>query len=424
MKTRSVAVSRLFGLLLLGFTTASVVYRLQRARPIVLGVNTPSLTIMFIFGIFFLALSFFGDRRRVRIVQVGGLVVYGTLALIFIVRESYVADLSFLLAGVLAYRYGMFGRRPGLVLMAIFGPLVVARVGIAVFLGISGRHTVNQILITGAMVVFLHWIFEEELQLSQRERDRLERLQRDNQPFVEFGRNVAGIVHDFRNDLSLFASFGQLLEVSRGEPITEQQLVRYRGYVARLQDRIERILYVTRVAVRQDPREVDLNELIASTLYVFQANLEFKRLITFNYHPAATRIVVRTVPAGLVTVLENLIRNSCEALVEAYGDDASPAGRARIDVTVSISDDSVRITLRDNGPGIAGCSDDEDCLSLAHPLVGSSTKSDGTGLGLTNVVRGADTAGATVRLRNAAGRGVRAEIDLPSSLVVRVEASA
>lgn len=419
--TRSVAISRLFGALLLFFTAVIVSRRVNLGRPITLYhllMTDPA--IMLFFGIYFIGLSLIGDTPRARIAQIVGLILYGTLAVWFIVPIGYAGDLTFILAAALAYRYGFLVRRRLLVIGVMMTPLVAARfLLISRHLEITTSQAVNHLAITTAMIAFLYWIFEERLERSQAERDHLADVQRANSPFVEFGRNVAGIVHDFRNDLSLFESFGQILDVTVDEPIGRERIRQYRQYVGRLRDRIERILYVTRVSARREAGDIDLDELIRSTLYVFQANLEFKRQIHFAYHPGETLFRVHAPPAGLVAILENLIRNSCEALVDFYVDNEDPISPARLTIGVHRSGSNVLIVVTDNGPGIPGCPDDpqDNCLSADHPVVGWSSKERGNGLGLLSVVRNAHAIGAEVRLTSPPGAGVTATVELPGSIV-------
>ncbi|MFQ5747637.1 MAG: PAS domain-containing sensor histidine kinase [Gemmatimonadota bacterium] len=155
---------------------------------------------------------------------------------------------------------------------------------------------------------------------------------------------------------------------------------------ARLRPRIER-------------RPCDLNEIVREVA----ANLR-----------ASSRVTVRTIVAGslppvtadaviLRRILENLVVNAIESL-EADG------GGVAVETALAPDDPpSVRVTVADEGRGM----NEEELERIFDDFY--TTKSDGTGLGLSVVRRLVADVGGTVRATSRPGVGTRFTVDLPAS---------
>lgn len=367
----------------------------------------------------FFVLLLVRETQTARFVQIAVIILFGTLVTIFVTPREIGGDLMFILAAVLAYKYGFFERGFFPKLVMIVGALIATRIGLAVFSDkLEFRQAIAQFAIALAIIPIVYWIFEEELQRTAREKRRLELRARHNQPFVEFGRNVSGIVHDFKNDLGLFSMFGQLLRINGGEPVSQRQITEYEGYVQRLSERIERILAVTRISQTDEVRSVEIIALLKSVMYVFQSNLDFKRVVHFSVDVPDQPVEVRSYPAEIVSIFENVVRNSCEALVEHYGERDDVVSKGFLSVTCRVHPTSVTVIVSDNGPGIPHCRHcaEQNCLECSIFGVGKTTKVNGSGLGLTNVRTAAQRIGAQVVMKSEAGGGVETEITIPRGI--------
>ncbi len=370
----------------------------------------------------FSILLFFRESRRTQIAQILLLIGLGIAVVTVIAPKELGGDLNFLLAAALAYKYGLFNTHPILKLTSVIGTLAISRSIVAIIRDdISVGRVLNQLVIVSLAIPIVYWLFEDELIRTRREKRRLEQLQQSNQPFVEFGRNVSGIVHDFKNDLGLLHTFGQYLDFSAGEPIEMSLVNRYKGYVDRIAMRIRRILMVTQASHQATDKRILLQDLVRSTLYVFQSNLEFKRVVTFDVLLEDRELYATMQPAPLISILENLIRNSCEALVESYTGDSPPSGKAIVTVKLRVRSDAVEIVVADNGPGIPFCETcrHTNCLECPNFAIGKSGKKDGSGIGMFNIRHAARQLGIDVHLSSAHGRGVVATVSIP---IARIEA--
>ena len=361
------------------------------------------------FVIAFLVLTFVRESRLTQIAQIAFLTLLGAVTVAVVAPKELGGDLNFILAAALAYKYNLLRTRPVAKISAIMGILIVARIsGVLVFHTIAVDRVLNQLVITVVSVPILYWLFESELLQIRREKQRLEELLENNQPFVEFGQNVTGIVHDFKNDLGLFDTFGQYLALSEGEPVESSQIRLYRRYVKRLATRIGQIMTVTQASRRYAEESGELQELLRSTVYVFQSNLEFKRVVTFELVLPDTPIYVRLPPAPVISILENLIRNSCEAMTDLVASDTRSPGDMTLSVVVERDGDGVVVTVSDTGPGLPFCDEcrKDNCLYCPEIAPGRSSKGDGSGIGLVSVRRHAEQYGIPVHMRSRPGEGV------------------
>lgn len=378
-----------------------------------------------VFSIPFWLLLILPETKRAHIAQILVLIAFGSVAVFHIAPRDLGGDLAFVLAGALAYRYGLLDSRRTLKLTLIMGTLVLLRLGAVLYYDeIDINRAINQIIIVVFSVPFLYLIFERDFLRTVKEKEQLQSDREKNRPFVEFGRNVSGIVHDFKNDLSLFSSFAEFLKACEWEPLKPGHVRQLEGYVDRFRRRIERLLFVTRKRGLREDETFSLEEAVRSALYVFETATEFRRAITFRCRCSAGDTLIHSRPDELLSILENLIRNSCEALlrsIESRG--VAPYETPRIDLGIEPVHDrsGVLVVIEDNGPGFpaGGTVDGEEYrLDLRSPV----RKSDGSiGLGLRNVALAAETIGARVVLRSARDRGVRAEVLLPASVIRGVE---
>lgn len=374
-----------------------------------------------LFSIPFWVLTAIRETKIAYILQILLLMAFGSVAVFFVAPRDLGGDLVFVLAGGLAYRYGLLDSRRILKLSLMMGTLILVRlVAVFVYDSINLARAANQIIIVAFTVPFLYLIFERDFLRTVKEKERLESDHVQNQPFVEFGRNVSGIVHDFKNDLALFSSFAEFLKACEWEPLEPQYVRQLEQYVGRFRRRIERLLFVTRKRGCREEEVFVLEKAVRSALYVFETSNEFRREIAFQCRCSSGETSIRSQPDELLAILENLIRNSCEALLRSRENPRSdPYDTARVEIHIEQDHEQsgIAVIVEDNGPGLTfdGVAGGEEITLDPHTLM---RRHDGTlGLGLRNVVRAAERIGVTVLLHSVRDRGVRAIVHVPSSLI-------
>ena len=91
--------------------------------------------------------------------------------------------------------------------------------------------------------------------------------------------------------------------------------------------------------------------------------------------------------------------------------EVSPEG-GRIELWAGRTPGGIRLTVRDNGPGVAP----ENHERIFRPFF--TTRERGTGLGLANVRKIIEAHGGTVELESAPGRGAAFTVLLPPAEVL------
>lgn len=333
--------------------------------------------------------------------------------------DNMTAEVLLVGAAAIAYRYKLLDRRPRAILAALFGGLIVVRVLTIPHLyhWIFAR-LLNQVAISATIVGFLYWTFENEIIRSRREREVFRRELETTAPFAQFGRNAAGIVHDFKNDAALFASMASLARQSEGEPLTPLFAEQLERAARRLSDRISTILRITAMDHQpaDTPQLFNLREMLEASIYVFRADIEIRHFVSVDLEGVSGNTMVHGSAAEFVAIIENILRNSCDAVEERQK-------RAREDepwrprVTLVATDHT--ITVKDNGGGLPFCPDgcrSDNCLFCPSVQMGNTTKEHGTGIGLFRVGASSEKLGIPVLMRTSPGEGVTTTITIPHEL--------
>jgi signal transduction histidine kinase len=121
--------------------------------------------------------------------------------------------------------------------------------------------------------------------------------------------------------------------------------------------------------------------------------------------PAAMETVVRANPSAAEQILFNLVDNACKYAVAAED--------KRIHLAVESSDGSVRLRVRDHGPGIAAAVRGRLFRPFSKSAREAAHSAPGVGLGLALSRRLAQDMGGQLRLDERSGGGACFELALP-----------
>lgn len=146
------------------------------------------------------------------------------------------------------------------------------------------------------------------------------------------------------------------------------------------------------------PAPLDLAELVGNVVHLYD-NVEN---ITFNYdYEASANHTYNGDKTNLNSAVGNLVKNA----VQAIGN--KPNGK--IDVTLKSSENAFVISVKDNGKGIK----EEDKNKIFLPNFTTKTGGSGVGLSLTyNIVQ---AAGGTISFESQEGEGAKFIIELPKT---------
>ncbi|MDT7538270.1 MAG: two-component system, OmpR family, phosphate regulon sensor histidine kinase PhoR [Actinomycetota bacterium] len=152
------------------------------------------------------------------------------------------------------------------------------------------------------------------------------------------------------------------------------------------------------------PRPVTVKSLVDGRLDVWKAKAP-ERAKDFKKRVATGLPAVMVDPEWVGKALDELIDNAVKY---------TPRGTA-ITLTAALLDDSVRVGVRDAGPGIAEA-DQRILFTPFEQVDGSATRRvGGLGLGLSFVRRLADDTGLSLSFASAVGKGSEFSLDLPVS---------
>jgi signal transduction histidine kinase len=231
----------------------------------------------------------------------------------------------------------------------------------------------------------------ERLQQNQRQLLRAEQLS-------AVGQLAAGVAHEVRNPLAgIKLLVESALRSRNSKPLNLEDLEVIHREVARLEQTVQGFLNFARPPTPQRSR-CDLREVVqqASELVGARARQQRVEIKVTAPGEAVATFVDR---AQLGTVLVNLFLNALEAM---------PQG-GRLDVGLEVTADcGVRLTVADNGPGIAP----QLAGRLFTPF--TTTKPTGTGLGLSISGRIVEEHGGCISAANRPGGGACFVISLPS----------
>jgi signal transduction histidine kinase len=230
------------------------------------------------------------------------------------------------------------------------------------------------------------------------EKVKLERELAERERLASLGQMAATVAHEVKNPLSAIKSITQVMredeQVSR-EYARDLDLIT--GEVDRLNRSVSQLLSFSRPsAVAAAP--ASLSEIVESVLTLTRAEAE-QRLVKISVDLKANPQFDGERTAALKEVLLNLTLNAVQA-INAQGE---------IRIESEKSDDKLRISVTDNGAGIAA----DQREKIFEPFF--TTKQRGTGLGLAIVARRVRELGGDVSVVSsiAENRGTKFVVALP-----------
>ncbi|MCI2253372.1 ATP-binding protein [Domibacillus sp. PGB-M46] len=223
----------------------------------------------------------------------------------------------------------------------------------------------------------------------------LERRMQQSEKLAVVGEMAAGAAHEIRNPLAVIQGFLSLMDHSFSREEKEQY---YLPLLLKELDRINTIIEdMLLMSKPEAPRlkEVKIEDLIQDILPLITQSLQKDIEFTFSLDPHLLQVD----PNQMKQIFHNLIRNSIEAIEE----------KGHISIQSTIEKGWYRIYLQDTGTGI----DDGMRKTLFDPF--STSKEDGTGLGLPLVQRMVESHGGTIELMSTSKAGTTFCVTLPVS---------
>lgn len=255
-------------------------------------------------------------------------------------------------------------------------------------------------LLTTILVLFLWWTLTRLI----RRAIAAERMAHQSDRLRALGTATAGIAHEIRNPLGIVTLLVEELAVmAKGVPDGQtrdrlQQTLRdLKDETKRLRELTDQFLNFTRDKPGTMPHaHIELADAAARSVSLFQKGAPPQ--ITVEFHPPAEPLWILFGETRLRQVLLNVLRNAQEAL--------DPRG-GRIAVRIAREKDEAVLEISDDGPGM-------DAATLAQvfdPFF--TTRSEGTGLGLSLSKSLVEAAGGQFTMHSEKGMGTRARLTFP-----------
>jgi CheY-like chemotaxis protein len=149
-----------------------------------------------------------------------------------------------------------------------------------------------------------------------------------------------------------------------------------------------------------DVDDVDLNDVVRSTVNLLGNELRHRARVTLDLHELPPIAAERSKLAQVVT---NLLLNAAQAIVE--GD----AESNDIRVSTRRQGDWLVLAVTDSGMGLS----DQVKARMFEPFFTTKARGEGTGMGLSLRVEIVKKHGGELRAEGASGRGARLELRLP-----------
>jgi signal transduction histidine kinase len=272
------------------------------------------------------------------------------------------------------------------------------------------RIVANPVADESGAVVYIEGIVEDVTERLKRE----ENLRR-NERMASLGTMLAGVAHELNNPLAAISGFAQI--ILRGDTLSEddraamETIKHEAGRAARI---VRDLQTFARERSYTHREESDLNEVVTYVLSSQRYQME-SHGIQRKMELAPALPSVRAERAHVEQILINLLSNATRAL-ESITD--APATRSEalasnevptIRVSTGLTDTTVTLEVRDNGPGILA----SDLPRVFDPFFTTRAEGEGTGLGLAVVHGIVASYGGNLEVESEPGHGALFRVSFP-----------
>jgi len=237
---------------------------------------------------------------------------------------------------------------------------------------------------------------EEEKQEIERKAQMVSRLS-------TVGQMAAGICHEINNPLTAVIGYSDLLTTKDLPEGVKQDLERILDGGRRVANVVRQLLAFAR-SDKPTREMVDINDIVRSTLRLREHQLEIANIkVLTNLAPDLPSTFV---DAGqLQQVFINIILNAETEMKSAHG-------RGTLVIETAYVDDIIRISLKDDGPGIP----EKHMNRIFDPFFTTRRVGEGTGLGLS-VCHGIITEhNGKIYAQSKQGKGTTFVVELPVTI--------
>ena len=237
----------------------------------------------------------------------------------------------------------------------------------------------------------------QQLRESRKEIETMHRTQMSRaEHLATLGEMATGLAHEIRNPLAGIAGVIEII----GRDLPESSPARAMVKDVRLEiNQINRILTDLLETARPHPPQImksNLNTTVEHAVMLARQQV-LSRPVRIEFHEAPDLAEVEHDSDQIHQVVLNLLLNAVQAI----------EGRGTVTVTISSRDDCAAVTVTDTGRGMT----EQQLSQIFRPFY--TTRSNGTGLGLSLVRRIVEEHNGRVDVASEPGRGSTFEVLLP-----------
>ena len=238
----------------------------------------------------------------------------------------------------------------------------------------------------------------------EKQKEEYNHLALQTEKLSSLGRMAAGIAHEINNPLGGILLYGTniLKKIPPNDPVHHGLEVIVRE-TNRCKGIIQKLLEFSRDN-KPDKYLTDLSQVIQRALEILDNEFRLSH-ITVSKEFCEEMFPLLLDHDQMVQVFVNLFLNSIQAIDDVEG------GWIKVESALDACGDHIRVSVEDNGCGI----EPEHISKLFEPFY--STKSTGTGLGLSVTYGIVQNHGGSIRVNSTPGKGTRVTLALPISQV-------
>jgi len=232
--------------------------------------------------------------------------------------------------------------------------------------------------------------YATRLAATEREQGKMKDSLLAAQKLEDWSRMSTVLAHELNNPLETIQNLLYLIRTSEGLPDEVA------GWTQTASDEANRVIQLSRSTLslfRQgaEPEQVDISRVMDSVRFLLAGLIQGRGVVLDMY--TSGDVTIHAFPGEVRQVLLNLVRNACEATMEAGG---------RVQVSVSGVTSRVEIVVADRGQGI-----DPAVIPTLFQFGASTKGPHGNGMGLWTVKQILARHGGTIGVESTPRQGTR-----------------
>lgn len=233
---------------------------------------------------------------------------------------------------------------------------------------------------------------EERLREAQEQLEQARRLS-------DIGTLAATVAHELRNPLGVIRTASYNIKRKRLNPGIDKHIANIEKKIAESDQIIDNLLFYSRLKV---PRleKTDIFALLEECISHIRSKFKTSGAKIIKKYKGIKNNFINADPLQLKELFNNILNNAFEALPEN-------SGSVEVKAVIDKINNNLVVSIKDNGVGI----DSEDLKRLSEPFF--TTKSKGTGLGLTVSYQVVNLHGGKIEAESLKGQGATFKVFLP-----------